>query len=370
MKRLLAALASAAALFAPGAQAHEVADTTVCPNRGRVMLCLHNHVRAHHGLPRLSWQNPDATRSVLYDAARLKRDAIARCGIFSHDPCGLGAFAYFDQVGYPPNTWRGENLAVGYHGERATFRAWLESPGHRANILNANFREYGSSVGSFPGFPRLWVVNFGARQVAGVTGGAWLVYYRVGHSFPADSPHGFGIVALKRELAYNGFGRGLIYTPRFGSTMRLRVMEFQRARGLTADGVVGPRTAQVLFRRRALAVGAQYRLGDVPCKVKTLESANDPGATGYVDPNDTGLMMISLRWHPEISRAQAFDPRFSVPWGADYLADALAHFGGDIELAIAAYNRGYGGAAEWQRLGKPRDHPAARYVELVLSRTC
>lgn len=40
-------------------------------------------------------------------------------------------------------TWVGENIAVGYPSGKAVTRAWMNSPGHRANILNTHFRRYG-----------------------------------------------------------------------------------------------------------------------------------------------------------------------------------------------------------------------------------
>ncbi len=42
----------------------------------------------------------------------------------------------------------GENLALGnFESEAALVTAWMESPGHRANILNKNFSEIGLAVG-------------------------------------------------------------------------------------------------------------------------------------------------------------------------------------------------------------------------------
>lgn len=154
MKKLLLTLAVALALAAP-AQAHEVAGTTICPNRGRLLLCLHNHIRGHYGLPKL------APSTKLYTAARYKRDDVNGCGVFSHDPCLKGAFEVFSRAGYS-GSYLGENIAYGFKGERASFQAWLNSPGHRANILNGSFTQFGSShCGGDCRFPYLYVVDFG-----------------------------------------------------------------------------------------------------------------------------------------------------------------------------------------------------------------
>jgi hypothetical protein len=40
----------------------------------------------------------------------------------------------------------GENVAVGYPSAESVVAAWMQSPGHRANILNAAFRHMGAAV--------------------------------------------------------------------------------------------------------------------------------------------------------------------------------------------------------------------------------
>ena len=37
----------------------------------------------------------------------------------------------------------GENIAMGYGTPQAVVDGWMNSPGHRANILNANFTQIG-----------------------------------------------------------------------------------------------------------------------------------------------------------------------------------------------------------------------------------
>ena len=49
-------------------------------------------------------------------------------------------------------SYAGENVAYGYSSGTAVVRAWMGSPGHRANILSRNFRQMG----------------IGARQADGV----------------------------------------------------------------------------------------------------------------------------------------------------------------------------------------------------------
>ncbi len=51
----------------------------------------------------------------------------------------------------------GENSAYGFRTPAATVRAWMRSPGHRANILNSIFRETGVGLTS-PG--SIYAENF------------------------------------------------------------------------------------------------------------------------------------------------------------------------------------------------------------------
>ena len=39
--------------------------------------------------------------------------------------------------------YAGENLAMGYHDAESVVRAWMNSEGHRKNLLNGNYREMG-----------------------------------------------------------------------------------------------------------------------------------------------------------------------------------------------------------------------------------
>jgi uncharacterized protein YkwD len=45
----------------------------------------------------------------------------------------------------PDTSYAGENIAFGYETPRALVRAWMHSPGHRANILSRHFHRIGVS---------------------------------------------------------------------------------------------------------------------------------------------------------------------------------------------------------------------------------
>jgi uncharacterized protein YkwD len=67
---------------------------------------------------------------------------------FAHNaPTGEGIAEVAEASGYEYISI-GENLALGsYENDQALVQAWMDSPGHRANILNSKFQEIGIAVG-------------------------------------------------------------------------------------------------------------------------------------------------------------------------------------------------------------------------------
>lgn len=62
---------------------------------------------------------------------------------WAHDNAdGTETWVWFDKAGYT-GTRQGENLAKGYPTNTATVQAWLDSPGHRANLLSSGYTEHG-----------------------------------------------------------------------------------------------------------------------------------------------------------------------------------------------------------------------------------
>ena len=62
---------------------------------------------------------------------------------FEHNsPSGITPWYWVKKVGYR-YTFVGENLALNYFTSESAHTALINSPGHRANILNENFTEIG-----------------------------------------------------------------------------------------------------------------------------------------------------------------------------------------------------------------------------------
>lgn len=119
----------------------------------RALLTAVNGVRADRGLRVLS-VDPALTRAAeAYSRKLLARDVLAH-GAFAARLASFGARgpAY------------GENLAWATGGQVRALtlvRAWLASPGHRANLLRPGWRRMGvgAAVGEFAGYPLATVVT-------------------------------------------------------------------------------------------------------------------------------------------------------------------------------------------------------------------
>lgn len=78
---------------------------------------------------------------------------------FSHTrPDGRSCFTVFEEVGVT-YTSCGENIAAGQKSPEAVVTAWMNSPGHRANILDEGFEEIGVGVVEVNGY-FYWVQLF------------------------------------------------------------------------------------------------------------------------------------------------------------------------------------------------------------------
>jgi hypothetical protein len=121
-----------------------------------------NEYRQNNQLPAL------LENSKLILSADKKATDILDNQYFEHvSPSGIGVEDLGNEFKYD-YILIGENLALGNFGDsRELVDAWMESPGHRANILNANYTETGVSVlsGLFEG-EKVWVavVHFGTPK--------------------------------------------------------------------------------------------------------------------------------------------------------------------------------------------------------------
>ena len=118
-----------------------------------------NEARLEAGL------SPLSEHEELNHAAQLKADHMAEYGYFAHySPDGSSPWRWFREAGYD-YAYAGENLAVRFSDSRRVVKAWLDSPSHRANILNEKYEHVGFATarGMYKGSETVFVVQlFGA----------------------------------------------------------------------------------------------------------------------------------------------------------------------------------------------------------------
>lgn len=121
--------------FASSAQAAAVSPAKFSSD----IVALTNQQRGLHGCGKL------VVSPALNRAATGHSTWMARTGTFSHTGAGHSSFAYrVKSAGYARPL--GENIAFGYGTGVAVVKAWMKSPGHRANILNCKAKTIGVGV--------------------------------------------------------------------------------------------------------------------------------------------------------------------------------------------------------------------------------
>lgn len=112
-----------------------------------------NAERASYGLPALS------IRADLCQYARIKSQDMHDSGYFSHTSPNYGS--PFDMMKSFDITYShaGENIAMGYSTPEAVVSAWMNSEGHRANILSASYTELGVGYVADGGYWTQWFVG-------------------------------------------------------------------------------------------------------------------------------------------------------------------------------------------------------------------
>ncbi|MFD7432388.1 sigma-70 family RNA polymerase sigma factor [Streptomyces sp. NPDC059818] len=106
---------------------------------------------------------PVTEDAQLTDAAQRHSDDMAARDFFEHtNPDGADPGQRITDAGYRWSTY-GENIARGQQTPESVMESWMNSPGHRANILNCSFKDIGIGVHKGPGGP-WWTQDFGAKQ--------------------------------------------------------------------------------------------------------------------------------------------------------------------------------------------------------------
>ncbi len=123
---------------------------------------LTNSYRSEHGL------HPLTLNTQLSNSAQTHSQDMALNDFFSHTGSnGTTVSDRTQSAGYQ-SPYVGQNIAAGYFSAEEVVRGWMNSPGHRENILNPNYREIGvgyhyleNDTGEI-NYNSYWTQDFGA----------------------------------------------------------------------------------------------------------------------------------------------------------------------------------------------------------------
>jgi len=125
-------------------------------------LQLINDYRQDNGAP------PLILSDTLALSAQHHSQDMARYHFFAHNtasssyyPRGARPWDRMRDEGYTYNTFKGENIAVGYESAERSFAAWRNSPSHNAAMLDENYRVIGIARIKLPGSRWYWTTDFG-----------------------------------------------------------------------------------------------------------------------------------------------------------------------------------------------------------------
>lgn len=122
---------------APGGENTPPADEGSLSSYESEVVQLVNDARQENGL------QPLAASGELSRVARIKSQDMVDQNYFSHTSPTYGTpFQMLTSFGVSYRT-AGENIAYGQRTPREVVAAWMNSPGHRANILNASYTQIG-----------------------------------------------------------------------------------------------------------------------------------------------------------------------------------------------------------------------------------
>lgn len=106
------------------------------------VIALTNQARVENGL------EPLAMSTSLMESAQFKTDDMAATRILSHDSPNYGGMQNILNRFNIAYSYAGENIAVGQRSPEEVVNAWMNSSGHRANILNSNYTHIGVGYSS------------------------------------------------------------------------------------------------------------------------------------------------------------------------------------------------------------------------------
>lgn len=145
------------ALLAVGAMGCTAQGRAAGPKAYELSLLVQvNAQRANSGVPPLAWCAALGRSATAHSNDQAAHNTMSHVG---SDGSDLGTRVL--RAGYRGWTALGENIAAGYASESAVLYAWMNSPGHAANILSPNYTHMGSGIAASANGTRYWTQDFG-----------------------------------------------------------------------------------------------------------------------------------------------------------------------------------------------------------------
>lgn len=133
---------------------------------------------------------PVTENSTLDSAALAKGNDMLAKGYWAHfAPDGTSPWSFFLRFGYKYQ-YAGENLARDFSNANDAVNAWMNSPTHKENILNAHYRDIGIGVveGSLSGVNTTIIVQFFGSPLGGAPSIPVAKAKELSAPFPTSSP--------------------------------------------------------------------------------------------------------------------------------------------------------------------------------------
>ena len=125
------------------------------PTTQQTVVDITNQRRAENGLAPLTMNSTLTAVAQAHAADQASVDTMSHTGTDGSD-----AGTRIVQSGYPTQAW-GENVAGGYTTPDAVMAAWMNSPGHRANIVNGTFTQIGIGLAYAGDGTAYWAMELG-----------------------------------------------------------------------------------------------------------------------------------------------------------------------------------------------------------------
>ncbi|MEU3727600.1 CAP domain-containing protein, partial [Streptomyces sp. NPDC031705] len=125
------------------------------PEARAKVLELVNEERAAVGCPVLTVNEKLTKAAQDHSADMAAHGNMSHTGSDGSDPGGR-----ITRAGYQWRTY-GENVAYGYSSPEQVMEGWMNSPGHKRNILDCSYKEIGIGLAQ-PG--QYWTQDFGATR--------------------------------------------------------------------------------------------------------------------------------------------------------------------------------------------------------------